>query len=288
MVQLSCIRGRRKHSMDYNTRQKEGGRNMNLWELKSIEYELDYRWKIGQLGLWMRPMQLEWLIGYEYDTNEDNNAVVIAELSRKPETVRWNRFIFSGTTQYVQLVPVMPDRAVVVHVELPVKILPKSRAQFFIRIPVWIRVFTGKSTNNLLTEIPTLQLSNSWFGDIVSGELCYGLDTRARRTIDQALPYTGFAVCPVWINNDSQGQIDFQKVCVHVEHLKIFAGTEKLWTNEVTIRFFGTEQPSQVNFSSERPSWEKGCRLVSEERVPVTKSLVKKSLGVLKHFTTFD
>lgn len=261
---------------------------MNLWKPKPVEYGREYRWKIGGLDIWIKPMELEWLVGYEYNKDENPEAVVIAESATAPETVLYNRYIFSGSTRFVNLVPVMPDRAVVVNAELPVKILPECRAQFFIRIPVWIRVFSGQGTDILLTEIPTVQLSNSWFGDVVSGELCYGLDTHARRSIDPSLPYTGFAVCPVWIYNDSRGQIDFQKVCVHVEHLKVFEGPEKLWTNEVTIRFFGAEEPSQVTFSDSQPSLEAGCRLVSEARVAVEKSLLKKSLGVLKYITTFS
>ncbi len=260
---------------------------MNLWDPKAIQNDHEYRWKIGLLNLWIKPIKIEWLVGYEY-TADNSDMAVIGEPSQKPESVQWNRFIFSGATNYARLCPVMPDRVVVVSAELPVKILPKSSAQFFIRIPVWVRVYAGKKTDTLLCDIPSTKLPNSWFGDVISGELGYSIDTHARRAIDPALKYSGYAVCPVLIHNNSAGQIDFQKICVHVEHLRIFAGPEKLWTNEVTIRFFGIEQPSQVTFSDEKPLWEKGCRLISDERVPVTKSLFKKSLDVLKHITTFE
>ncbi len=260
---------------------------MNLWEPKKILDDQEYRWKIGLLDLWIKPMKMEWLVGYEY-TADNSDVAVIGGPSQKPESVQWSRFIFSGATNYVQLSPVMPDRAVVVSAELPVKILPKSSAQFFIRIPVWVRVNAGNKMDTLLCEIPSMQLSNSWFGDVINGELCYSIDTHARYDVDPAQKYSGYAVCPVLIHNDSLGQIDFQQICVHVEHLRVFAGSEKLWTNEVTIRFFSNEQPSQVTFSEKKPSWEGGCKLISGERVPVTKSLLKKSFSILRYITSFE
>ncbi len=95
------------------------------------------------------------------------------------------------------------------------------------------------------------------------------------------------AVCPVVVKNKSEIQLDFQKFCIHVENLKLYTGTKRLWTNEVDINFFGEDQPSRIELSQKKPQIEKDCTLICEERVPASTSLLQKSAGLFKYFTDF-
>jgi len=252
-----------------------------LWDSNEIEVKKDYHWKIGSLDLWVKKADDEWLIAYTQVIEDlDNKKSIIAKPQKKPEGLGWNRFVI--------VVPVLQDRAIVVGSETPVKILPGNKALFFMSIPIWVHVYVGENKKVMLTEIPTIVLSNTWFGDPMTGELGYSLSTNARRSIKELRISPQRAVCPVWVKNDTPSQLDFQRLSVHVEHLRVYRGSKRLWTNEVQVDFFGEDQPSHIDFSDKIPNFEEGCVLLSEERKPVDKSLLKKSVSILKYFTTFE
>ncbi len=262
---------------------------MNIWEPVVIEKDRYYYWQINPLKLWIKRTKDEWLIASEQSSEEiDNEKVMIAEFQEKPETLAWNRFVCADDSNIIQLLPALQDRAVVVGSEMPVKIFPDNSALFFLSIPIWIRIYAGENRKIMLTEIATIVLSNTWFGDPTTGELCYSLRTRARRSIDDLEISPHRAVCPVQIINRSQINLDFQKLSVHVEHLKIYSGQKRLWTNEVCISFVSEDQLSKIVFSDKIPAFEDGCTLLSEERAVVDKSILKRSISILKYFTTFE
>jgi hypothetical protein len=122
----------------------------------------------------------------------------------------------------------------------------------------------------------------------MTGELCYSLKTKARRSIAETDTNPHKAVCPVTIDNRSTSPLDFQKFSVPVDSLKVYAGVKTLWTNEVKIIFHGENQPSRVEFSGKKPSVENDCTLLSAERIPMDRTLLKKSVSIFKYFTSFE
>ena len=261
---------------------------MTIWDPKELKSELDYHWEIGSLKLWVKRTENEWLVACEQRTEDlDADMTVVAEKVQKPKDLVWNRFVYEDQSCIIQLVPALHDRTVVISSETPIKILPDSRALFFVSIPIWIRIYAGESKKAMLIEVPTITLSNTWFGDTMNGELCYSLSTHARRKVEDLEASPQRAVCPFSVSNNSSGQLDFQMLAVHVEHLKIYRGPDRLWTNEVYINFLSKDQLSQVNFSEKEPSMIQGCELLAEERIPFDKSILKKSIGFLKSFANF-
>ncbi len=262
---------------------------MELWNPVTLEQERDYYLYIGPLILWIRRSGDEWLLASGQRT-DDAPTEASAVAGEKPEEIEWTRFVLAEESTTVQLLPVLPDRAVVVGSETAVKILPGNRALFFVSVPVWIRVTVvgKKKKRTALTEIETVKLSNTWFGDPMTGELGYSLTTSACRNLEDSVPVSYRAVCPVLVKNAASEPLDFQKLCIHVENLRVYGGSERLWTNEVTITYTGSDQPALLDFSARPPAREEECSLLSEERIPVNKSLLKKGVGILKYFTTLE
>lgn len=260
---------------------------MKLWEPVEIKREKEYHWRIGNVRIWCTRTDGEWMLAWEHGEDEEAESEVATTLHPKPEHLTWERYVCDKKTDNLQLVPVLQDRAVVVSSDITLKILPDSKALFFVGIPVWVRVHIGTQKDAALAEIPTQILSNTWFGDPTTGELCYSLQSRAGMEIERIPLSAHKAVCPVLLVNSSTGKLDFQKLNIHVEHLRVYAGTNRLWTNEVSIRFYGEGQPGQVEFSNKAPSFEKPLTLLTEERVPTSQSILKKSFGILRHFTNF-
>ena len=197
----------------------------------------------------------------------------------------WSRWIIGENLGTVQLTPLTPNRALVVRPEVPLSIPTNKEALFFVSFPIWVRItiFTSKQLN--LCEIPSIVLSNTWFGDPTYGELCYSLRSRARRQITDADPQPHRAICPVRIRNAALTQLDVQRFSVRVEHLRIYYGPKQLWTNEIGITFKGEGEVSQVNYVEASPNFEPVQEVLSKARTPLKKPILKRSLSNFGLFT---
>jgi hypothetical protein len=257
------------------------------WGALEAAPETDYHWSIGDLRLWVRASGDEWLVAAEQEGG-DNEVVEPVEAGRieKPAELPWVRYIAGEETRRLRLLPCMPDHSVVVGSDTLVNILPQSSGLFHVGVPVWVRVVIGRKERTVLAEFPSLQLSNTWFGDPMSGELCYSLRSRARRALRELETSPHRAVCPVRVFNRSPRQVDFQKMCVHVERLRVYRSPTRLWTNEVRIEIIGDDQVSQVAFSRKAPEIEQGCDLLTGERIPSERGLLQKGVSILKSFTS--
>lgn len=260
---------------------------LDIWNRSKIGSGEILRSQIGPLLLWFRKIEDELHIAFERLPEPDavvDVAGAAAVNGVESEGLDRSRWIVGAETNIVQVLPIMPDRPVVVHPELPVKIPTGHEALFFVSIPVWVRVLAGEKKPIELCEVPVLILSNTWFGDPMSGELCYSLRSRARRQIKDSETNPSRAICPVKIRNTSPKQLDIERLCVHVEHLKTYSGDKNLWTNGVTITFRGEDQVSKIDYSRERPAFEPISGMLSEARTPIKETILKKSIGSFKFF----
>jgi hypothetical protein len=83
----------------------------------------------------------------------------------------------------------------------------------------------------------------------------------------------------VTIRNNSIGQVEIERFCVHVAHLSLYPGVSRLWTNGVKITFKGEAEISQLEYEEKPPTYEAIDKALSEPRMPVKKRLLKRSLG---------
>lgn len=258
---------------------------VNLWNAYNIKENVCYYWKIGLCKIWIQNIADEWLVAIERISEEEDT--IIAQHGEKPENLTWNRYIYKSELNIIRFVPCLPDRPIVVDPELPIRILPDNSALFFVSIPSWIRIFTGTQGKIMLLEVPAEVLSNTWFGDPMEGELCYSFKTLARRSLKDINPRPHRIYCPVNVYNGATVPLEFQKLCIHVENLRVYKGKELLLTNEIDIIFLGDDQPSQIKLSGRKPSIDKDCKLICEARMPSKGSLLKRSFSLLKYFTNF-
>lgn len=263
---------------------------MNMWDEFQIENGKTINLIIGSLSIWIERRGEEYLFAWAYS---DENVKALSGIQVKdagdvPEDLSWNRYFVQDPSTKLQLVPTLPERAVVVSPEFPVKLAPNANVLFFISIPLWVQIMTGSKKGVQFLEIPSQVLSNTWFGDSMTGELCYALKTRALRTLEEHGDHTPRIICPVRILNRGYDPLDFQSLCVHVEHLRVYGSAEHLWSNDVTITYKGDEQPSEIRYVDKVPKHEKKCVLLSPERVPTQKNILIKSFSLIKTFTAID
>ena len=258
---------------------------MSLWEEFTVEEGSYYLRRTGPLKLWIKKELDEWIVGWKYESEETNRISEQVLDSIKDNDITWHRKVVRQKLDAIKLSPVMPDRAVVVKPESELKITREAEATFFVRIPLWVRVCFGKNFSETLYEIPSVVLSNTWFGEPYSGELCYSLTTSARRSLEQMKPGAHLVICPIHIQNSSSEDLTFNRLCVHVDHLSIYQNNNEMWANKAYVHFRGTDKESNIKFEDTAPKTDKKLVFTGQSRKKGNKSFVRKSFDTFKIFT---
>ena len=228
---------------------------------------------VGDLSLWVRRTDDEVWIGYLHEEGEKTEP-------EPPEDLSWQRWALNDLQGDLKVVPVFPDLPIVVNSDYQLKVSPGNNIQIFTRIPVWLRLVHGKE-ETVLTEMPTVKLSRTWFGTPIEGELCYWATTKARRSLDHVEPLPYMVSCPIQITNRTEEELSFEKFCFRVERLKIFLVGEELWADETRITYQGEEQNSEITMSGSLPKGIKKGKMISDPRKPIQKSLATRTFRMI-------
>lgn len=265
---------------------------LSIWNPVEIATGECVSWKLGKLALWLERYEQEWhvLPRYEEIEPEREPAFACDDKSGKPISCDWKHYLLKGGGRAVP-VPAMMDRPLIVRPDRGLVLMPGERALFFIAIPVWFRLLIGKTDGagdgRMLFEFPVIPMPSAWFGDPISGELCYFSESRLYHEFNQ-IPFSAFhAVCPLWIGNESEKQLEFDRICIHTEFLGIYRGPVRLWTNEVSVVFRGSDHATQIQPSKDAPNISGESRLVSEPRQANEVRYFKRTFDRLKYFTGF-
>ena len=102
----------------------------------------------------------------------------------------------------------------------------------------------GKRTT--LWEYPFTPLSQSFFGNPDSGELCYSIvSSLSSKSINSESKHN-MALCPLTIMNKSNQILNFERMILRGPFLTIYFGADNIFTSPVIISFKGADQTSQV------------------------------------------
>lgn len=164
----------------------------------------------------------------------------------------WIRWPVAGGSRTIRLSPVFPDRTVVARPEIPMRLVRGASARVFVRVPLWVRIAAGGGV--VLTEVPTVALSDTWLGGFTAGELCYWLGTTARRHVTPEIFAPHLAVCPLVLSNRSDGDAPVERLAVHVAHLRLYCDDGHFWSNDTRIRFRGADEDSHIDVSDAAPA----------------------------------
>lgn len=255
---------------------------MEMWKPEPVEPDRVVHRQVGPLLLWVLRREDEWHVACDRVLEADGAE---AAGRPKPDDLPWSRWTAGEEGAVLHLRPAMPDRAVVVRPGSPLSVSPGHEAVFYVSIPIWVQVAVGADGELVLCEEPTVVLSNTWFGEPTAGELCYSLQTRARRAISDGEARPDRAVCPVRISNEAHEHLKFERLSIGAPHLTVFDGPAQLWTNEVHVVFRGEGQPTQVDYAATPPMSLDVGEPLAGPRVPAESGLFRRSLATLRTLT---
>lgn len=234
--------------------------------------------ELASLHIWIKRKNDEIWIAHEYEPGEEALSLAVEE--REPGDINWSRWAFKSVEDELNLLPVFPDRPIIVNSEFPLKISPDSEIQIFTRVPAWVQISMGKD-RHVLTEIPAKKLSQTWFGNPLEGELCYWLSTKARRAFTKLEDRPAYINCPIRIKNKTHEDLNFEKFCFRVDRLSIFRDNEDLWADETHIEYHGEEQNSDITMTGSLPKNVGTGELLSKPRNPMSKSFATRTFKKL-------
>ncbi len=206
---------------------------LDFWKSYSLTTDELRSWTIGDFVIQVRHTAHEW------------------QFARHPpgaqnESVSWKRFTAGSEEPVVQPIPLMPDRSVIVRPEASIQLAPGHEAVFFVSIPLWLRLTVGKDSSLVLCDEPLVNLSKSWFGEPVSGELCYSLRSRARRENDDDAATTACrAVSEVVMRNEADHMLEFARLCLPAKHLHVYRAADQLRGDNIAV-VYKKDSQSQV------------------------------------------
>lgn len=215
----------------------------------------------------------DWLTWSDKDDTAEADAFHFDAKTTEAPTVdntsrKRQRWVGNPKQFEISILPSLPDRPLVVRPESELKLLPKCEGFFRINLPLFISL-KDPEKKAVIAEIPVYILSNTWFGETVFGQLCYSCPFPAERkqTVEQVLP--GTACCRIKIVNASKEILDIQRICLQVQHLKLFTlGPSTAVTSGLIIIFKGADVVSKVTYSKKTDFPE--CvdpPLLAEERI---------------------
>lgn len=193
----------------------------------------------------------------------------------------WSRWALNDNDKDIEILPALPSTPVLLKPDDPYRIVPGARARIYTRIPLWLQIRTAKG-KIVLTEIPTVTMSNTWFGTTVDGERCLSHHSSVRRflTDDFFLPH--LASCTLEVRNASATELKFDKICLRTENLTLYDQDGNIWTDVTTVVYKGNAGEGEVSMSGKPPEEAKGATVISKPRVHKSSNLVVRSFELLR------
>ena len=254
----------------------------NNWQSYPLPDDAPHRFRFGNLLLWAKTAHDEIWLDTRYLPNEEPYDPSLAEPAA--EEFAWKRWTIPARSKEIVFRPLFPDLPVLVTPEYPFRMLPGVHTTIYVRVPVWVEILIGKYP---VTAIPSVVLSKTWFGTFLEGELCYWISSGTRKAIEPDPERPFLAICPIFIKNDSEAELQEEKICLRVEQLELYAQAEQLYSNETRVTYRGIGSTSEVRTGRGAPRVAADAKRIAPARNPVDRSISARTFSTIKDFSGF-
>jgi hypothetical protein len=246
------------------------------WGRYRLPRDEAFRLRLASLTVFARRQGDEIWISHGSHPEGDPPA---AEPARQED---WSRWGASESPDEIEILPAFPDRPLVLRPENPFNLLPDARARVFVRVPLWIRVGVPGSRGGLLLEIPTVTLSDTWWGTPQEGQLCYWLHILARREAPPDVFRSDRVLCPLDLINRAKEELPVEKILLQVGHLSIFRGEGSLWSDEIRVRYRGEVEGSELEVTGRTPPEAPGATRLMPPRTSAPRGFTARTFSRIK------
>ena len=178
--------------------------------------------RMGRLTLWIWQAPGEWRLA-TLQEERPQATEYRADLPVPREVPDWIRYIGPDRPGAFRLLPVLPPLPLAISPASALHLLPSSRSELFVGIPVTVRVEIPHGGQTLtLAEFPVQPLAKTWFGqpDDPHGLRCLSLRSRARLDVAELGPADpARAVCELRLHNPTTAMLPFQSLALPTDPL---------------------------------------------------------------------
>jgi hypothetical protein len=190
----------------------------------------------------------EWLFQYEISNHSNVKTLPLKYSELKPSNIELKhqqRFVFSLPPTGITLQPALADRPVICRPNITVILVPNEEISLFVAIPLWLQLKID-TTDIPLIDIPTLRLSDTWFGpNAREGIICYASNASEQLQITPSDTHDIKATIEIRIKNHSDENLVLDKVSIPVNNLGLYADTDDhLYTRRVILTREGSNNGS--------------------------------------------
>jgi hypothetical protein len=257
-----------------------------MWKKHTIEPNTVYKLTHGKLRVLAKKQDKEWLVKSDLNNEIDEKC----EFDKSEEQLDFAecKVYSADKSSSLYILPALPEKPVVVKPEKEFKLLPKTSVQLLISLPVWVQFYHGTvKKDHLIMDTASKVLSKTWLGEPDSGIIAYSLKIKSGEILTSGQAMDNHIMCPVKISNESNTVLDFQRFLLHTDQLTIYLVGDKLFTNNVHVKFKGEGVISDLHFSSHKPDSLENAKKVAEPRNPEKIGALKRSFFFIKSLTQY-
>lgn len=240
-------------------------------------------WRGGLLDLYLQREGCDWLLGTEYrSTDSDKPSVeVVGEM---PDHLGPSRWALGDDRTWVRFRAQPPSRPVLVRTRAPLKVPGGVNLKFYVFTPLDVGVGmacseTAKDSEWVyLDPVPSMVLSDTWYGDQIRGEFCFSLKTHARREISGMVPRPYRVITPVHLCNRSSGSMVCDRLCLRLAYVDLYHDGQSVWSSAITIENHGADRDEEITYGSGPPPEVKGAKLLTAASRKVEQSLRERAM----------
>ncbi len=225
---------------------------------------------IGPLTVEIHHAAGEWHLGVaQGEESEGHGSACMALRQGGVREEDYQRFMVTDTGTRLTLSPLLCDRPVVIRPRQSVFLPSGEAVTLYVSTPTTLRVEVGEPAV-LLREVPTVTLSDTWFGpSTLEGELCYAGKTQTRRALDEVPHRAHRVITPVRIRNEGDAVLPLEKLSLPVPVLSVFGADDgRLWTQGVSLVRSGVSDMAALVVDDAPPDYAGRVKRLSAPRQP--------------------
>ncbi len=194
----------------------------------------------------------------------------------------------TGKSNSIIITPALPVKPLVFKGS-SLKVTPKQKFTFFLKIPITIQIYYSKSTaENLIKEIPSRRLSDTWFGEPDSGEAAFALGNEYFLNFETLETSPLEVISPVSIYNNSTNTLEIQRQIIRVEFLSLYKNAEKIVTGLVQVEYKGQQVLSSADYHYSKTYDGEKQEILAKPRNSIEKNLLKINFHSIKNIYKID
>lgn len=205
------------------------------------------------------------------------------ELTEEMKDFSKGEYFQTGKSNTLVISPALPEKPLVFKGNL-LRILPKHRFTFFLKIPLTIQIYhTKNQAENLLKEFSGKRLSGTWFGDPDAGEPALALGNQYELNFDNLKTEPLEAICPVSVYNNSSHILELQRLIIRVENLTLYKNADKVVTSVVQVEYKGQDAAGSAEYHFSKTYDGEKQEILAKPRNSGGKSAMKINFHFMKN-----